>query len=242
MFTQSAAWYDRFYDGKDYAREAQRVAALIRQHQPHARSLLDVACGTGRHLQHLRQEFACQGLDLDGGLLTIARERLPGIKLTQADMAEFDLGRRFDAVTCLFSSVGYLGTVQRLGAAVAAMAGHLEPGGVLVVEPWILPEAWIEGGKNSVEVVDDEDRKLVRVMVSSREGAMSILRLHYVVAANGTIATADERHELRLFTQDEYLDAFAAAGLAATWDPDGLTGRGLLLGVGQSQPRTRPGL
>jgi hypothetical protein len=38
MFTQSAAWYDRFYDCKDYAREAQRVAALIRQHRPDART------------------------------------------------------------------------------------------------------------------------------------------------------------------------------------------------------------
>jgi SAM-dependent methyltransferase len=231
MFRESAAWYDHFYGGKDYVAEARRVTELIRQRHPDARTLLDVACGTGRHLEHFRQEFACEGLDLDEGLLAVARRRLPGLRLTRADMADFDLGRRFDAVTCLFSAVGYLATVERLKAAVRAMARHLEPGGVLVVEPWILPEAWIEGGTTTVEVVEDDHRKLVRVIASSREGAMSVLRFHYAVAADGDVATADERHELRLFTHDEYAAAFLEAGLDTSWDDEGLTGRGLLIGV-----------
>jgi SAM-dependent methyltransferase len=231
MFSESADWYDHFYGGKDYAAEARRVAELIRARRPGARTLLDVACGTGRHLERLRDEFACEGLDLDEGLLAIAGRRLPGMRLTRADMAGFDLGRRFDAVTCLFSSVGYLATVERLRSAVAAMARHLEPGGVLVVEPWILPEAWIEGGATTVEVVEDGDRKLVRVIASSRDGAMSTLRIHYAVAAAGEVRSADERHELRLFRHDEYAAAFLHAGLDTTWDPEGLIGRGLLIGV-----------
>jgi SAM-dependent methyltransferase len=231
MFSESSDWYDHFYDGKDYAAEARLVAALVRRHDPGARTLLDVACGTGRHLEQLRREFACEGLDLDAGLLAVAARRLPGMRLTRADMADFDLGRRFDAVTCLFSAVGYLATVKRLRAAVRAMARHLEPGGVLVVEPWILPETWIEGGATLVDVVEDGDRKLVRVVTSSRRGTMSRLRMHYAVAAAGGIQTADELHELRLFTHDEYAAAFFDAGLDTTWDPEGLTGRGLLVGV-----------
>jgi predicted TPR repeat methyltransferase len=89
------------------------VSALIRRHQPRARTLLDVACGTGRHLEHLRREFDCQGLDLDEGLLAVAAGRLPGTRLTRADMTDFALGRRFDAVICLFSSIGYLATVEQ---------------------------------------------------------------------------------------------------------------------------------
>jgi SAM-dependent methyltransferase len=239
MSKQSAAWYDRFSE-KDYPGEARRIATLIRQHQPGARTLLDVACGTGRHLEQLRHQFVCEELDLDQGLLEVARQRLPGIRLTHADMADFNLGRHFDAVICLSGSVGYLGTVERLQAAVATMAGHLEPGGVLVVEAWILPEAWIEAAATRVNVVEEDDQRFVRVIAGSRQGAHSVLRMHYVVAAEGEIVTADERHELRLFTKDEYLAAFAAARLQTTWDPEGLTGRGLLIGAasgGYGTPR-----
>jgi hypothetical protein len=39
-----------------------------------------------------------------------------------------------------------------------------------------------------------------------------------------------ERHEMALFTQEEYSEAFAGAGMEATHDPDGLMGRGLVVG------------
>lgn len=57
-------------------------------------------------------------------------------------MRSFDLGRRFDAVTCLFRSIGYMPTVEDLSAAVATMARHLVDGGVLVVDGWVRPDAW----------------------------------------------------------------------------------------------------
>jgi hypothetical protein len=40
-----------------------------------------------------------------------------------------------------------------------------------------------------------------------------------------------ERHELALFTVQEQLDAFRAAGLAVDHDPAGLIGRGLYTAV-----------
>jgi SAM-dependent methyltransferase len=127
VFTESAGWYDRFQAGKDYAGEAERITGLIRDLRPGARTLLDVACGTGGHLSYLRQEFTCHGIDLDGGLLEVARQRLPDVPLTRADMTGFDLAQRFDAVTCLFSSIGYTASVAGLRAATRAMAGHLTP-------------------------------------------------------------------------------------------------------------------
>jgi len=236
MFSQSAAWYDAFYRAKDYAGEAEQVTTLIRARHPQARTLLDVGCGTGRHLEHLQAHFACAGVDLDTGLLAVAQRRLPEVPLVQADMADFDLARRFDAVTCLFSSIGYVGTVQRLHAAIGCMAKHLHPCGVLVVEPWLLPDAWIDG-VSQVDVVEDDGRKLVRVATSRRAGAMTIVRMHYAATADGEITTVDERHELRLFTKEEYTRAFTDAGLKVTWDPEGLTGRGLLIGI---HPKAEP--
>src|SRR5215210_219183 len=142
MFSRSAELYDAIYSFKDYRAEVEKLHALIQERVPEAATLLDVACGTGKHLELLAANYEVEGLDLDASLLRIARERLPDVPLHEADMTDFDLGRRFDAVVCLFSSIGYVKTRKRLESTAATLASHLAPGGVLVVEPWLLPEAW----------------------------------------------------------------------------------------------------
>jgi SAM-dependent methyltransferase len=231
VYTRSSEWYDLLHERKDYAAEVQRVVEVIRQYRPRAGELLDVACGTGGHLQHFCDQFTCHGVDLDNGLLEVARRRIPNIPFTHADMTDFDLGRRFDAVTCLFSAIGWVRTADRMRAAVQAMAGHLYPGGVLIIEPWILPEAWEAWVKDTdnIYVAKRDGLTVVRVRTTQRFGPMTELHLHYLAATNNEITTADECHQVGMFTIDELMDAATEAGLSATWDPDGITGRGLLV-------------
>ena len=54
----------------------------------------------------------------------------------------------------------------------------------------------------------------------------NILRISSVPFAS-TVQVAREVHELGLFTQAEMMASFQQAGLAATYDSSGLTGRGL---------------
>jgi hypothetical protein len=122
-------------------------------------------------------------------------------------------------------------TPDRLFAAVACMARHLLPGGVLVVEPWIEPEKFI-GGTPHALFVDQPDLKLARVNVSYViDGTISVLDFHYLVATPAGVEYFTERHELGLFPPRLYAEAFAAAGLQTTHDPVGLDGRGLYIGV-----------
>jgi ubiquinone/menaquinone biosynthesis C-methylase UbiE len=91
MFTESADFYDAIYSFKDYAAEAAQIAALVRASCPHARSILDVACGTGGHARHLvlSHGFDVDGLDLDAGLLRVARDTHPSGQFFLADMSDF---------------------------------------------------------------------------------------------------------------------------------------------------------
>jgi SAM-dependent methyltransferase len=223
VFSRSAALYDPLYATfKDYPAEVARLRELIGER----RTLLDVACGTGKHLELLRAHYDVVGLDLDPELLAIARERLPGVELHEGDMTDFDLGRRFDAVTCLFSSIGYVVTVERLHEAVGAMARHLDPGGLLIVEPWLLPDAWRDGTVSMLRV-DEPERKLVRMSRSLRRDRVSIVEFHYLIVTAAAGEHFVERHELGLFSDEDYRAAFAAAGLGVEYDADGLMGRGL---------------
>ena len=145
-------------------------------------------------------------------------------------MTTLDLGERFDVVTCLFSSIAYVPSVRVLRSTVRRLAAHLEPGGVLAVEPWFQPDEW-EDGYLAMLTVDQPDLKAARLSRASRRGSASIIDFEYVIADAGGLRRVSERHELRLFRWDQYLDAVAAAGLRVETDDYGLFGRGLVLGV-----------
>jgi SAM-dependent methyltransferase len=230
LFSRSARIYDAIYASiRDYPKEAAELDGLIQERRPGARTLLDVACGTGAHLEHL-PGYELEGLDLDPEMLAVARERLPAVTFHQGDMADFDLGRRFDAVVCMFSSIGYVKTEERLRTAAAAFGRHLEPGGVLVVEPWLSPEDWQDRHIGSV-FVEEPELRIARMNVPEREGDVSIVEFQYLVGTLDGIERFSERHELGLFTVEQYLDAFRSAGLEVEHDPEGPMGRGLYVGT-----------
>jgi ubiquinone/menaquinone biosynthesis C-methylase UbiE len=233
MYERSAKLYDAIYRsiGKDYEHEAAELHTIISRHKRSAGNrLLDVACGTGLHLQHLKELYRVQGLDRSPGMLDVARERCPEIRFHHADMTNFDLGEQFDVVTCLFSSIGYMRNPEELQGTLANMARHLVPGGILIVEPWLHPETY-KPGRPFLATVDEPELKIARLNVSRQKGIMAVVHFHYLVATTEDIEHFTEYHELALFNHEEYLQAFQAAGLDTAFQPEGLMGRGVYYGV-----------
>ena len=230
MFTQSAHLYDAIYYFKDYAQEVERLVALVGNYNSGAKTLLDVACGTGKHLECLQSHYQVEGLDLNDEFLQTARERLPEVPLHRASMLDFNFDRGFDVVTCLFSSIGYVQTTENLHQTIGNMARHLNPGGALMVEPWFYPDTYYPGRVHA-NFVNEPELKIARMTVSAVDGQLSIMDMHYLVGTPDGIRQFNERHALGLFTHDEYVNAIEAAGLQVHFDEPGLMGRGLYIGV-----------
>jgi len=231
MFTKSAAFYDAIYAarGKDYAAEAAWLRAAYRNVAAGSGRLLDVACGTGRHLSQLRSEFAVEGLDAEPAMIAIARERLPDVPLQVARMQDFWVDGQFAIVQCLFSSIGYVADEAELFATIDRFAGVVERGGLLVVEPWISPGEWEELKLDAV-FVDEPDLKIARLGRPERYGTTSVLRYEYLVAEPSGLSAFSESHALQLFTDAQYRAAFERAGLSVRNERSDLFARGLYIG------------
>lgn len=222
--------YDKIYAHKDYEAECAVLADRIEQRNPAAETLLDVACGTGRHLEYLKDRFLVCGLDASEEMLRRARLRNPNVLFHCDDMVRFSLGRTVDVVTCLFSSIGYVRTLPRLRAAVRRMADHLNPGGVLLIEPWFAPTTW-RSRKVSALLIDEPELKVARVSTSRVRGRVSSFDFHYLIGTPDGTNHEVEHHELGLFRPEELVRVAEDVGLSVTYEEQGLTGRGLLIGV-----------
>jgi ubiquinone/menaquinone biosynthesis C-methylase UbiE len=227
--------YDAIYEFKDYPKASDYLLTQIRQHHPSARTLLEVACGTGKYLEILRRHYDVQGLDASAEMLEKAASRLEGIPLHHADMVDFSLPDRFDVVCCLFRSIAYVRNIENFYSAIKAMARHVSPGGILVIEPFFTPKTfWAD--TITLNEHKSPQLQIAWMYTSKRVGSCAELNIHYLVGTPDGIDHFTEAHNLGLFDAEDYRRAFEDAGLQLIYDEKGPTGVGLYLGKKALEP------
>jgi len=242
MYGELAKYYDLQYSTKDYPGEVRTLESLVRRYgRSGGTTWLDVACGTGRHLEILRHRHECMGVDASPEMLRVARGRLPGIRLVRGDMRSFRLDRKFDVVSCLFSAVANLTTERDLERAFANFARHLKPGGVAIVEPWILPSR-AKPGHLHLLTRQDPTVTLVRLAQSQLRGRWTVIRYRYLIGRTGQgIRYLEETDRSLMVDAVRLQELMRRAGLRPRFVARGFTrDRGLLLGV-KPRPRERAG-
>jgi SAM-dependent methyltransferase len=125
-------FYDAFVD--DPAKKAAWLKQLIRKHQPSAKSVLELACGTGSVLKQLSEDYQVVGLDNSVGMLALAQEKLPNATFIEADMSDFDINAKFDVVICVYDSINHLLHFSEWESMFSAAAKHLNPNGVFIFD------------------------------------------------------------------------------------------------------------
>ena len=132
MYKTYAAHYDRFYQSKDYAKETSFLHQLLAKYQVH--SILDVGCGTGTHLSNLEHcGYACEGIDLNIEMLEIAKTKVKG-QVSQADMRNFNLKSRYDAIISMFAVFNHNLDVNDARRTLMCFQDHLALNGILVLD------------------------------------------------------------------------------------------------------------
>ncbi len=217
LYRDLAEYYDRLYQFKDYRSEAREILRLARRFLGRPpRSLLDVGCGTGRHLLEFARTLSVAGVDRSAEMLRVARRRLgPRVPLARGDMRHFSLRARFDVVTCLFSAIAYMETRRDRDTAIANFYRHLNPGGGALVEGWVRPSRW-RGTGGDLITYEDRDLRVARVTSSWREGNHSVVEYHVLIGEPGKrIRHFAQLDRNPLVEVEEMLGSFRRAGFRA---------------------------
>ncbi len=101
---------------------------MVLSHGGHGR-LLEIGCGFGYLLRHFEQEFMAHGTDISSHAIGIAQRHIRGSRVVVADIQDgIPFAGRFDTIL----AVNVMEHLPAPATAMAAIAEHLNPGGLFV--------------------------------------------------------------------------------------------------------------
>lgn len=226
-----AELYDVFYAEKDYAAEARFVDEAFRKVGiPAASTILDLACGTGRHARELTTlGYRLVGVDRSEGMLRSALASGPAPNplagaLARGDMRAIPLSDGSVAgATCLFDSIGYAVTNAGVRAALNELARVIARGGALVAEFWHAPA--MLGGYDPVRVRrwPRAGGEVIRISETSLSIPQQLAEVRYSIldlGDDGSVERWTETHVNRYFQVQEMAGFLATSGFEpVAWYP-----------------------
>lgn len=224
----SAKYYDMIYSFKDYQQEADLIHQYLLKQNTEPKTILDVACGSGQHAYYLKQHYSIDGIDLNEASVSIAQAKNPEGQFLTADMSNFQLDKTYDVIMCLFSSIGYVKTLDNAVKTLERFREHLNDTGLILVEPWFTPEVWNVGRVDTL-TAEQDGVKICRMSHTEKRDSLSVLRFDYLIGSEAGIDYFSEKHEMGLFTIDEMIHAFQEAKLEVKYDEQGISGRGMYM-------------
>ncbi|MFN8699608.1 MAG: class I SAM-dependent methyltransferase [Flavobacteriales bacterium] len=193
-------WFESWFDSPYYPvlyshRDPQEAslflsALLSRLKVAPGASILDLACGSGRHSVYLAgQGYSVTGVDLsESSIQRAKRHRIENLSFIRADMRTFGLNKEFDLILNLFTSFGYFDRQEENLQVLQRIASHLKPEGLFVLD--FMNTYWVSRTLVASEIIERqairfeiarsiEDRHVVK-RIQVMDGTKSIQYLERV--------------------------------------------------------------
>ena len=222
-FAQYSKVYDLIYADKPYGAEVDYLEALFRRYRAGpVRSVLDIACGTGSHVNELaRRGYTCAGSDLSQDMIRHARAKAAEAGLTvdyqTAPMQSWSDGApRHDAVLCMFSAIDYLPDCASLKATLAGVRARLAPGGLFIFDFWNGLEASRAFSPVRVRECRNGEDWLLRISRSTHDPLRHTILVQFEILlfqSDRLVSRFIEEHPMRYYYPREMEERLADAGL-----------------------------
>lgn len=133
----NSEFYHKLYFNRDEQEAEQFIERLIHHFQPSpASSMLDIACGKGRHARFLASKgFDVTGIDISQDSIAYAKQfEKDNLHFYVHDMRLLFFVNFFDYAFNFFTSFGYFGTRREHDDAIRTISASLKPNGVILFD------------------------------------------------------------------------------------------------------------
>jgi SAM-dependent methyltransferase len=209
-----AKYYNLLYRDKDYEAEGAYVCRLIKRYAPHARKILELGAGTGKHAQILcRKGFTVHGIDQSEEMLLIAEDqRIEGLTLERAEISSFLGAKRYDVALSLFHVISYLTDSDTLIKTFKNISQQLNPGGVFIFDVWHTEAVYAQYPEERTKEMSDDAIRVTRRATPEVHLSRNVVDVNYDVCIEDLASKEEsrfhEKHSMRHFSRTD-IETFA---------------------------------
>jgi SAM-dependent methyltransferase len=202
----------RTYGGL-YARLTQVAKAEIMDRVAPPASIVDIGAGCGRMSLPLAAEgYRVTAIEPSGPMISELRQRAEDLEVEslQVSIQDFEPTRSYSFALCVFTVLAYIVDEETLGAALAAVAGALEPGGLFLLD---VPDAAVFQG------FDHETDDIIRtVVIDPTVDGLYTFREHTAILTDMGPVTFQDEFVLRHWDRAEILRGLYEVGFETEAD------------------------
>jgi SAM-dependent methyltransferase len=225
-FNEYAQYYDLLYRDKDYHSESVYVSKLLDlclSKPVEKTSILDLACGTGRHAQELASMgYAVEGSDISAEMVNVANIRSAKngqpIKFHNESFQTCNwIDRKFDALIAMFSAIGYLSSYQDLALTMSNIRYLLVENGVFIFDFWNGYAVAKNFSQTRIKRAKNGDDTVIRISntVLDEISQIATVTFDFIWLKSGHIIREfSEVHSIRYYFPQEMVSLMEANGFS----------------------------
>jgi len=143
LYTQEwLEFYEKLFPEENYKLSFNILNNAIKRHNPHAKDVLEIACGTGRYTKYfVKSGYRAVGNDLSLDAIAVARKRVKGAHFEVKEMEHISEHEKYDVICCLFEPFRYNHTYEVCVDVLRKANRALKLGGLFLADFSIYPPA-----------------------------------------------------------------------------------------------------
>ncbi len=222
VYDSFAFFYNKYWTAAAPFLMEKALEPLLFSGLPEGAEILDICCGTGNNAAMMaKRGYKVTGADGSRAMLSYAAANAPEAELIEADAREIDLGRQFDAVTCLFDSINHITRPDDVIKAFGRAHAHLKDNGLFVFDV-NSERASAEAGERDFSAADERDA-IISSAGYDKKSRLTSYHLTMFMLEEGTWKRNDLTIEEKYYTEQElvsmlHLSGFSGVRVSEGWE------------------------